>query len=119
VLHIKVKQERQLRLQIPEFLSAREMQVKVNGQSAVARESGGFLDLGSVRSGDRVETTYPMKARTTEERIAPGVFSFHWRGATVVSASPRQKIRLLFTDDRFLSAPPPIGPAPSKEFESL
>jgi len=83
------------------------------------RASGAFLDVGSVRPGDRVETPYPMKARTTEERIAPGVFTFHWRGATVVSASPRQKIRPLFSDDRFLSSPPDIGPVPSKEFESL
>ena len=119
VLHIKVKQERQLRVRIPEFLSAKDMEVKVNGRPAKVRELGAFLDVGNVGPGDRVETTYPMKARSTEERIAPGVFTFHWRGATVVSASPRQKIRLLFTDDRFLSAPPPIGPAPSKEFESL
>ena len=97
-------------MRVPEFLSAKEMQVKVNGSSAKARESGAFLDVGSVRPGDRVEVTYPMKARTTEERIAPGVFTFRWRGATVVSAAPMQKIRPLFTDDRFLAAPPTSVP---------
>ena len=50
---------------------------------------------------------------------APGVFTFLWRGATVVSASPRQKIRPLFTNERFLSSPPDIGPAASKEYDFL
>ena len=119
VLRIRVKQERRLRVRVPEFLTAKEMQVKVNGRSAKVRESGAFLDVGSVRPGDQVEATYPMKERTTEERIAPGVFTFRWRGANVVSASPRQKIRSLFTDDRFLSAPPDIGAVARKEYESL
>jgi hypothetical protein len=119
VLRVKVKQQRQLRVRIPEFLGATEMHVRLNGGPAQVRESGAFLDIGSVRPGDLVEATYPMKARTTEERIALGVFSFHWRGATVSSASPRQKIRPLFVDDRFLSAPPDIGPAPGREYESL
>jgi hypothetical protein len=118
-LRIKVKQERRVQVRVPEFLSAEEMQFRVNGSSAKVRQSGAFLDVGSVRPGDRMEVTYPLKARTTEERIAPGVFTFRWRGATVVSASPTQKIRPLFTDDRFLAAAPDIGPAVSREFESL
>jgi len=119
VLRIKVKQERQLRVRMPEFVSGKAVQVKVNGRSVEARESGAFLDVGSVSPGDRVEVSCPMKARTTEERVAPGSFTFQWRGATVISASPRQKIRPLFTGDRFLSSAPDIGPVPGREFEPL
>jgi hypothetical protein len=118
-LQIKVKQPRQLKVRIPEFVAAGQMLVRINDEKVAIREDGVFLDLGTVRPGDRVEVFYPLKARTTEERIAPGVFSFRWRGATVVGASPEQKIRPLFTDARFSSTPPSIGPAPGKEVESL
>ena len=118
-LQIKVKQPRQLKVRIPEFVAAGQMLVRINDEKVAIREDGAFVGLGAVRPGDRVEVFYPLKARTTEERIAPGVFSFRWRGATVVGASPEQKIRPLFTDARFSSSPPSIGPAPVKEVESL
>ena len=118
-LQIKVKQPRHLKVRIPEFVAAGQMLVRINGQPTIPREDHAFLDLGPVRAGDRVEVFYPLKARTTEERLAPGVFRFRWRGATVVGASPEQKIRPLFTDARFATSPPPIGSAPAKEFDSL
>jgi hypothetical protein len=119
VLRIKVKHERRLRVRIPEFVGGSEVRIQVNGKAAEAREARAFLAIGTVRPGDRVEVSYPMKARTTEEKIAPGVFAFQWRGATVIGASPRQKIRQLFTDDRFLSEAPDVGPATGRELEPL
>ena len=118
-LQIKVKQQRRLRIRVPEFVTAKEMQVAINKKTAVAREDGAFLDLGTVRPGDQVEVLYPMKARTTKEQIAPGEFEFRWLGATVVDASPKQKIRPLFGKGRFEESPPKLGPALNAEVESL
>jgi hypothetical protein len=118
-LQIKVKQQRRLRIRVPEFVTAKEMQVAINKKTVVAREDGAFVDLGTVRPGDQVEVLYPMKARTTKEQIAPGTFEFRWRGATVVDASPKQKIRPLFEKGRFAASPPQLGPALSSEVESL
>ncbi len=118
-LQIKMKQQRRLRIRIPEFVTAKEMQVAINGTKAIAHEARAFLDLGTVRPGDRVEVLYPMKPRTTKERIAPGEFEFRWRGATVVDASPKQKIRPLFGNSRFTKSPPQLGPAVSSEADSL
>ena len=95
------------------------MQVAINTKTSLAREDGAFLDLGTVRPGDRVEVLYPMKPRTTKEQIAPGAFEFRWLGATVVDASPKQKIRPLFEKGRFVESPPQLGPALTTEVESL
>jgi hypothetical protein len=118
-LQIKMKQQRRLRIRVPEFVAAKEMLVSINRKTSVAREDGVFLDLGIVRPGDRIEVLFPMKARTTKEQIAPGVFEFHWRGATVLDASPRQKIRPLFEPDRLKKSPPQLGPEVNTEMESL
>ena len=118
-LQIKVKQQRRLRIRIPEFVAANEMQVAINEKKAAVHEAGAFLNLGTVRPGDRVEVLYPRKARTTKERVAAGEFEFRWRGATVVNASPKQKIRPLFEKGRFADSPPQLGPAVGSEVESL
>jgi DUF1680 family protein len=118
-LQIKMKQERRLKIRVPEFLTAGEIQVAINKKTAVAREDGAFLDLGTVRPGDQVEVLYPMKSRTSKERIAPGEFEFRWRGATVVDASPMKKICPLFVQSRFAESPPELGPVLNTEVESL
>ena len=118
-LQIKVKKERRLQVRIPEFVAGREMKVTVNGSPKGPRLGSAFIAVGAVQPGDQIEVTYLLKPRVTEERIAPGVFTFRWRGATVVAASPVQKIRPLFNPARFLDAPPAIGPVPGGEIESL
>jgi hypothetical protein len=118
-LQIKVKQQRRLLVRIPEFVTAGEMKARINGNPVATSEERAFINLGAVQPGDKVDVTYPLKPRTSEERVAPGQFTFHWRGATVVAASPQQKIRPLFTDSRFLDAPPSIGPVPTREIEPL
>jgi hypothetical protein len=118
-LQINVKQARRLLVRIPEFVTAGEMKTLINGKPIASREEKSFINLGAVQPGDRVEVTYPLKPRTTEEQIAPGKFTFQWRGATVMAASPQQKIRPLFNDSRFLETPPAIGPVPGREIESL
>jgi hypothetical protein len=119
VLQIKIKQERRLLVRLPEFVAAAEMKSLLNGDAIASRPEGGYINLGPVRPGDQVQVTYPLKPRTTEEQIAPGKFTFNWRGATVISASPRQKIRPLFVPSRFQDAPPAIGPVPNHEIESI
>jgi len=118
-LLLKIKQRRRLKVRIPEFVTAPEVQANVNGRTVAATQDGPFVDLGFVDPGDAVEVLYPLKARTTAERIAPGLFTFRWRGATVVAASPEQKIRPLFNDARFLASPPEIGLASGHEIEPV
>jgi hypothetical protein len=119
VLRIKARQDRRLLVRIPEFVSAGKMNAAINGQPVSLREQGAFVSAGAVRPGDQVEVSYPLEPRTTEERVAPGAFTFFWRGATVVAASPEQKIRPLFNDARFLESPPAIGPVPAREIDSI
>jgi hypothetical protein len=118
-LRIAMKQARRLRIRVPEFVAAKEMRISINRKTVEPRQDGAFLDLGTVQRGDRIEVLYPMKSRTTREQIALGAFEFHWRGATVVEASPTQKIRPLFEPGRFQQSPPQLGPEVNSEAESL
>jgi hypothetical protein len=114
-LRIRMFAGRKLRVRVPEFVEPREMRVRVNAGAREATAERGFLNAGDVPAGASVEIEYPLKRRVTTERVAPGEFTFTWRGATIVAASPVQKIRPYFSDARFLSAPPEIGPAVANE----
>jgi hypothetical protein len=118
-LRIKIKQSRRLLVRIPEFVAASEMQARIGGQAIPLQPAGPFVNLGARQAGEQIEVIYPLKPRTSIARIAPGTFTFEWRGPTVIRATPVQKIRPLFDDSRFLTAAPNIGPAPHSEVESI
>lgn len=118
-LRVRMLAARKLRVRVPEFVEPREMQVRVNGVARETPAARGFLTAGDISTGASVEIEYPLKRRVTTERVAPGEFTFTWRGANVVNASPVQKIRPYFNDARFLAAPPEIGPAVTKEILPL
>jgi hypothetical protein len=117
-LRIEMKQRRRLSVRVPEGVDAREMRATCNGVPVVG-EPGAFLGLGEVQAGDCLEIYYPMKVSVTREAIAPGTFTFHWRGLTVMRAEPVQKIRALFGPERFCYNAPPPGVALGKEIDSL
>jgi hypothetical protein len=118
-LSIQVKQPRQLRVRIPEFVKNEEIQVLRNGKALVNKEENGFIEVGQILSGDNVEVRYPLKSRQTQEKIAPGLFTFEWKGSTVIHAQPVIGIRELFTADRF-SKKLPVNPiAVDTEIDSL
>lgn len=100
-LTVTMREERRLAVRIPEFVEAAEMKATCNGEARAIADLAGFIGVGDVRPGDTVRVTWPLKERTTREKIAPGEFTYHWRGATVVGAEPVQKIRPLFVDSRF------------------
>ncbi len=95
------KARNHLKLRLPEFVSAQELSVTIGGQALPVREERGFVDVGKVSAGCTVCFSWPLKACTTCERIAPGEFTFHWKGATVISAEPVQKLHPLFNPERF------------------
>jgi hypothetical protein len=118
-LRINVKQSRRIRVRIPEFVEPGELRASLDGQPVPLRHEGAFVDLGKMEPSGVIEILHPMRDRVTEEKIAPGTFRFQWRGATVVSATPGQKIRPLFADSRFVAEPPEPGPVPRAECEPL
>ena len=100
-LTVTMREARRLAVRIPEFVEAGGIKVTCNGQPRKSADLAGFLSVGDVGRGDVVNLTWPLKERTTTEKIHPGEFTYHWRGATVVAAEPVQKIRPLFVDARF------------------
>ncbi|MEW6750671.1 MAG: hypothetical protein AB1505_06805 [Candidatus Latescibacterota bacterium] len=102
-----------LRVRVPSYASP--VEVTVDGQPAPARRAGSYVLLDPVPAESRVELTYPLPERTTEETTmeSPGKDVFApksdpvvkerirttWRGNTVLAIdydadSPRPRHRL-------------------------
>lgn len=118
-LTLHLRAAREVAVRIPEFVTAEEMVVTGHGHPRPVRAVNGYLHLGHLAAGEEVSIRYPQPAHTTTETIAPGTFTFHWRGASVVEAEPVQAMRPLFTPERFLAHPPEHGPIPTLEPQSL
>jgi hypothetical protein len=95
LLRIALNRDSGVRVRIPEFTSAAEMTVRVNGADlpSAARPFGNYLELGQLRAGDRVEVAYPLPIRT--ENVVVGNPRFRqwryratWKGDTVVRMEP-------------------------------
>jgi len=95
LLRIALNRDSGVRVRIPEFTSAAEMTVRVNGADlpSAARPLGNYLELGQLRAGDRVEVAYPLPIRT--ENVVVGNPRFRqwryratWKGDTVVRMEP-------------------------------
>ena len=84
-----------VRVRIPEFTSAAEMSVRVNGADLpnAARPFGNYLELGQLRAGDRIEVAYALPIRTEDIMVGnPGFRQWRyratWKGDTVVRMEP-------------------------------
>jgi hypothetical protein len=124
-LRIALSQECAVKVRIPEFTSAAEMRVYVNGaetQNAMrprsldlplhqgdrilepARVFGNYLELGQFLVGDHIEVSYPLP--TTTEDIAVGNPGFKqwryrvtWKGDTVVRMEPLENdVKTTYSD---------------------
>jgi hypothetical protein len=95
VLRIDMNADSGVRVRIPEFTSAVEMKVRVNGADLpnAARSFGNFVELGQLRAGDRIEVAYPLPIRTEDIVIGnPGFRQWRyratWKGDTVIRMEP-------------------------------
>ena len=114
-LRISLTKDCAVKVRIPDFTTATEMRVQVNGvevpnaanpgtgNSAVAqagralappRSFGNYLEMGQLRAGDRIEIAYPLPIRTEDVSVGnPGFrqwrYRVTWKGDTVVRMEPR------------------------------
>jgi hypothetical protein len=95
LLRITLKGDSGVRVRIPEFTSAAEMGVRVNGAdlSNAAPSFGNYLELKQLRAGDRIEVAYPLPIRTEDIVVGnPGFRQWRyratWKGDTVVRMEP-------------------------------
>jgi hypothetical protein len=95
LLRIALKADGGVRVRIPEFTSATEMRVRVNGADlpGAAPSFGNYLEFKEMRAGDRIEIAYPLPMRTEDIIIGnPGFRQWRyratWKGDTVVRMEP-------------------------------
>jgi hypothetical protein len=114
LLRVDLARDAALRVRVPEFATASQMRVRVNGAdlpvaggpavapAAVvqrgrelppAQPFGNYLEIGKLLAGDRVEVAYPLPLRT--EGVAVGNPGFRtwryrttWKGDTVIGMEP-------------------------------
>ena len=114
LLRIDLARDLALRVRIPEFTSAAQMRVRVNGaelpvaggpadaapaivqrgrELSPARPFGNYLEIGKLLAGDRIEVAYPLPVRTEEVAVGnPGFRTWRyratWKGDTVIGLEP-------------------------------
>jgi hypothetical protein len=95
LLQIALKGDSGVRVRVPEFTSAAEMSVRVNGADLpnAAPSFGNYLELQQLRAGDRIEVAYPLPVRTEDIAVGnPGFRQWRyratWKGDTVVRMEP-------------------------------
>jgi hypothetical protein len=104
---ITLNQPRAVKVRIPEFVNATDIAVARSKGAPAAPPKDGYLSFDAADAGDTITLTWPLKPRTSLERIATGEFTFQWRGPNVASASPMQKVLPLF----------PIKPSPRTDLK--
>lgn len=95
LLRIALSRDSSVRVRIPEFTSAAEMGIRVNGADlpSAAQPFGNYLELGPLHAGDKIEVAYPLPVRTEEIAVGnPGFRQWRyratWKGDTVVRMEP-------------------------------
>jgi hypothetical protein len=117
VLRIALRRDCAVRVRIPEFTHAAQLQVSVNGiRRPVARNflrdpslmgealpqdgtqpacrvSGNYLELGPCQARDRIEVSYPLPVATEEAAVGNAGFRqwryrVTWKGDTVIRMEP-------------------------------
>lgn len=98
---LKIKHDcRNVRLRAPEWIgvSSPELFARVNGRSQQVTWQKRYVDLGTVKRGDRISVTFPIPERTVRERIGPVTYTLVLRGNTVVSIDPKGSNVPLYQD---------------------
>ena len=103
---IRLRAARRLLLRIPDWADVNRVRATgLGGQSVPFTTEGRWLNLGGQRRGTEVLITYPLRSRTTRERVggsgaslgfAPAAekrtFTARWRGNRVVGLEPAGKL---------------------------
>jgi hypothetical protein len=104
LLTIELKTPCNVRVRIPEFVDAKEVQTASNDGALSARVWGNYLELGRRQAGEKLEVTYPLPLREEEVAIGnPGFRQYRyrvtWKGDTVVRMAPiGEQVKTGFSD---------------------
>lgn len=91
---IKVKTDsHNLRLRAPEWVKTGDPALKcsLNGKSRRANWEGRYINVGSVKAGEKVEMKFPISERTVKEKIGNQDYTMLIKGNTVLSIDPEGK----------------------------
>jgi hypothetical protein len=120
-LRVTLREDCTVRVRIPEFTRAAEMQVEVKRLGEVAPAQpvtalGNFLDLGPRRAGDEIVVGYPLPVYTEDIEVGnPGYrqwpYRVTWKGDTVIRVEGLEmEVKSAFSDFDQAERPVFYGP---------
>jgi hypothetical protein len=104
LLTIELKAPCNVRVRIPEFVEAKDIQAACNKAPLQTKVWGNYLELGRRQAGESLEVIYPLSAREEEVTIGnPGFQQYRyrvtWKGDTVVRMTPvGEQVKTGFSD---------------------
>lgn len=78
------------------WMDRRFIRCMVNGKIKIADAAEAFIDIGGVKSGDKIEVLYPLRWDKHEEIIGGRKYTLEWLGSTCVGLEPKGLIRPLY-----------------------
>lgn len=85
---VRVKQNADLSIRIPEWVSLEKVHCQVNGQERALQWEGRYAQVGLVQPGDVATLTFPISERTNRISIEKHDFTIVRKGNDVVSMHP-------------------------------
>lgn len=93
---IRIKQDAELAVRIPEWVAPEEARVTVNGEERSVSFDGRYAAVGSVKAGDAVCMTFPIHVVTRKVNIEKDTYRLVCKGNEIVAISPPGKICPMF-----------------------
>lgn len=100
-VELKIKEAcRAVHVRAPEWVNSGSaaLTCKLNGNLRPVHWEGRYVNIGSVKAGDKAEIVFPIGERTVREKIGPQTYTLVLKGSTVVSIDPPGKNGALYAD---------------------
>jgi hypothetical protein len=83
-------------VRIPKWIAAEKLSVSLDGQALRPKIAGSWLRIEDARPGSRIELSFPIPERRTEEEIGGMTYRLSWRGITLMKIEPPGEIYPIF-----------------------
>lgn len=83
-------------IRMPAWMNGADIDISVDGNSAPPRPDEQYLRFDDVSPGTRIDLTFPVRERHSQEHIRGTDYSLTWRGVTLMTIDPPGTIYPIF-----------------------
>ena len=85
---IAVHKPVRIAVRIPGWIAHDELSVSLDGRAVEPKLAGPWLRIEDARPGSRIELTFPMPERESEEEVGGKTYRLFWRGTALMKIEP-------------------------------